>query len=129
MNNKSQLVNDLLARLNHPMILEIDKLRQFILETDFDIIENIKWNGPNYSFNNIDRITIKIHPPTKIQLILHCGVKAREQNNKRFISHESSFLKWITNDRCLITFKNLIEIENSKNELNLIINNWLRTEI
>jgi hypothetical protein len=72
MNNLNIEVITFLDKLNHPFRSEIEVLRQIILNSNSDIIENIKWNGPNYIFNNEDRITIKINPPKLIQIIFHC---------------------------------------------------------
>ncbi|HEX8277932.1 MAG TPA: DUF1801 domain-containing protein, partial [Segetibacter sp.] len=68
-------VTEFLDDLHHPLRAEIEQLRLTILNADGRITENIKWNGPNYCFENEDRITMRIHPPKQIQLIFHRGVR------------------------------------------------------
>jgi len=72
-------VTDFLNELNHPFRDEIEQLRICVLSADKNLTENIKWNGPNYCFDNEDRITMRIQPPTKqVQLIFHRGAKKQE---------------------------------------------------
>lgn len=113
--------------LNHPFRAEIELLRKLILESNPSLTENIKWNGPNYSVNLEDRITMRIQPPAKqVQLILHRGAKKQEQPLKRLIECDSKILVWKENDRAIITFKSIQEIETAKLSLNDIINAWLK---
>lgn len=43
-------VSKMLDALDHPLRTEIEFLRSILLETGEEIQENIKWNGPNYTF-------------------------------------------------------------------------------
>ncbi|GAB0156075.1 hypothetical protein CHRYSEOSP005_13390 [Chryseobacterium sp. Alg-005] len=122
---KNQEVTQFLDGLGHPLRSEIELLRSAILESLEDLEENIKWNGPNYSFHNEDRITMKIQPPKQIQLILHRGVQKLEQPENRLIDDNSGLLTWKENDRAIISFKNIAEIENSKPDLHMIIQSWI----
>ena len=119
-------VTEFLNELNHPFRNEIEELRDVILASDKNLVENIKWNAPNYSFENEDRITMRIQPmTTKVQLIFHRGAKKQEQPKDRLIANKSKMLLWKENDRAIITFKSKQEIENGKSELEKIINEWL----
>lgn len=64
--------------MNHPLRDLIENLRRVILTAGLDLVEGIKWNGPNYSLNGEDRITMRIHPPKQVQLVLHRGAKVKE---------------------------------------------------
>ena len=88
--------------------------------------ENIKWNGPNYFFDNEDRITMRIQPPTKqVQLIFHRGAKKLEQPKNKLIANKSNMLVWKENDRAIATFKKMEDIEIGKTELTAIISEWI----
>jgi hypothetical protein len=124
--NLNTEVTVLLDELNHPFRDEIELLRICILKANNSLEENIKWNGPNYCFNNEDRITMRVQPPTKkVQLIFHRGAKKQTQPQEKLISNKSKLLVWKENDRAIITFKSLDEIESGKTDLTLIINEWL----
>ena len=112
---------------SHPFRKEIEQLRIFILSSNQNLTENIKWNGPNYCIENQDRITMRIQPPTKqVQLIFHRGAKKKEQPKDKLIANKSKMLLWKENDRAIVTFKNLQDIENGKAELTTIVNEWIK---
>ena len=123
----NQLVTDFLARLNHPFAAEIDTLRQIILNSQAGIEENIKWNGPNYVFQGDDRVTMRIHPPKKqVQLIFHLGAKKQDAKSGRIIEDQSGLLDWKGNDRAVVTYKSLEEIESTRIEFQNIVKAWLQ---
>jgi hypothetical protein len=126
-NNLSKEVNDFLDELNHPFRKEIEFLRNVVLSADNNLTENIKWNGPNYCFNNDDRITMRIQPTTskQIQLIFHRGAKKQEQPTDKMITSKSKILVWKENDRAIASFKNMQDIDNAKTELTEIIKQWI----
>lgn len=124
--NRNETVIDFLTNLDHPLKPEIEMLRDFILASNPEMTENIKWNGPNFCHKGNDRITMRIHPPKQIQLIFHRGAKVLEQPPMRLIVDESGLLKWKANDRAVITFKNRAEILNGQPDLLRIIDQWLK---
>jgi hypothetical protein len=125
--NINKEVTDFLNELNHPFRNEIEQLRICVLSADKNLTENIKWNGPNYCFDNEDRITMRIQPPTKqVQLIFHRGAKKQEQPKNPLIEDKFKLLIWKENDRAIATFKNRIDIENSKAYLTEIVKDWIK---
>ncbi|WP_431110962.1 DUF1801 domain-containing protein [Winogradskyella poriferorum] len=125
MNKLNKEVSEFLDGLNHPLRDEIENLRHIITNATNGLTENIKWNGPNYCYNDNDRITMKIQPPKQIQLIFHRGAKKQEQPEDRIIQSKSKLLLWKENDRAIITFKNRFEIEKAKADLSSIVNEWI----
>lgn len=124
--NKSTKVTEFLNEINHPFRNEIEELREYILASNKDLTENIKWNAPNYCYENEDRLTMRIHPiTTKVQLIFHRGAKKQEQPKDKLIENKSKMLVWKENDRGIITFKSIQEIKNGKEQLQIIINEWI----
>ena len=122
-------VTKFLDNLNHPLREEIEYLRKLILSTDIGLTEGIKWNGPSYSINNEDRITIKINPPKLIQVIFHRGAKVKEQLRERLLGDEYSLLSWRENDRAIATFKNIEEIRQNQEILKEIVVKWIEATI
>ena len=119
-------VTDFLNQLNHPLRIEIEHLRNYIVSADRNLTENIKWNGPNYAYNGEDRITMKINPPKTIQLIFHRGAKKQEQPNNKLIEDNSKLLVWKENDRAVATFKNLSEVEVAKDDIIQLVKKWIK---
>ncbi|MBK7245354.1 MAG: DUF1801 domain-containing protein [Saprospiraceae bacterium] len=126
MKYKSTEVSTFLDELKHPFRIEIENLREFILNSDVRITENIKWNGPNYCINNEDRITMRVQPPKQIQLIFHRGAKVQEIPKNRIIEDDSGLLIWKTSDRAVATFRNAGEIEQGKVNLTDIVKKWIQ---
>ncbi|WP_407425540.1 DUF1801 domain-containing protein [Arcticibacter sp.] len=122
LNNK---VTEFLDTLDHPLRNEIEELRKCILTANAGLTENIKWNGPNFCFNDEDRITMRIQPPKQIQLIFHRGAKKLEQPPNRLIDTKSKLLTWKENDRAIATFKNIREIEDAQLDLAKIVDEWI----
>lgn len=126
--NINQVVSDFLEQQNHPFRDEIELLRNIILSVDNKLTENIKWNGPNYSYENEDRITMRVQPPVaQVQLIFHRGAKKQEPSKDKLIANISKLLNWKENDRAIITYKSMKDIEDSKSELSYIIKDWINS--
>lgn len=128
MANQSEEVTLFLDKQDHPLRAEIEHLRNCILNTQDDLMENIKWNSPNYSFKNEDRITMRIQPPKQIQLIFHCGAKVREQPKNKLIENDLGLLVWKENNRAIASFKNMEDIKTHEDNLAKIITNWLHAD-
>jgi hypothetical protein len=125
MKNMNDEVTKFLDELNHPLRAEIEELRRIILNSIKGLTENIKWNGPNYCFDNQDRVTMRIQPPKQIQLIFHRGAKKIIQPKDKLIDDKSGLLIWKENDRAIASFKNLDEIKKSESILEKIVNSWI----
>ncbi|MHB8129935.1 MAG: DUF1801 domain-containing protein [Mobilitalea sp.] len=116
-----------LDSLKHPLRNEIEYLRRIILNTGIGLIENIKWNGPNYSLNDEDRITIKIQPPKNIQIIFHLGAKVKAQPNEKLINDEYNLLVWKENNRAIATYNSVAEIEMDEQKIAETVRCWVQS--
>lgn len=118
-------VSNFLDALKHPFRAEIEALRICILKANSNLTEDIKWNGPNYSLNAQDRLTMRIQPPKQVQLIFHRGAKKLAQPKNKLIASASKLLEWKENDRAVISFKTLKDIETAEKELSTLVKEWL----
>lgn len=118
-------VTQFLDELQHPLRPEIELLRAIILAACPTLTENIKWNGPNYSLNNQDLLTMRIQPPKQIQLVLHRGAHKQTQPQERLIQDQSGLLVWKENDRAVISLKKQADIHKSKTDLTRIVKDWI----
>lgn len=119
-------VTAFLDGLDHPLRKEIEQLRHCILSAHPALAENIKWNGPNYSLDGKDRITMKIHPPRQLQLIFHRGAKVLAQPEKRLVDNDEGLLDWKSNDRAVASFKSGAEIAAKEKLLSRIVREWIK---
>lgn len=122
---KNTEVTKMLDELNHPLREEIEFLRELILSSHNELKENIKWNAPNYYHNDNDRITMKLMPPKQVQIIFHRGAKKQEQPINKLINDDIKLLKWKENDRAIVSFKSLKDINDNNDKLVKIIQRWI----
>lgn len=118
-------VTTLLDSLNHPFRDEIEQLRRLILNVREDVVENIKWSGPNYTIEGQDRVSIKVQPKNDFLLILHRGNQVLPEPEEKILDGHYSYLIWKSKDRAVASFKNISTFHNAKTELSKIINEWL----
>ncbi len=126
MNKLNPEVTKLIDSQKHPMVNAITELRKLILSAEEALTENIKWNGPNYSVGEADRITIRTQPPTKLQLIFHRGAKVQQQPPEHLIEDEAGLLVWKENDRAVLTIKDLNFIQTYKAEITQYVKEWVK---
>ncbi|MEZ4920599.1 MAG: DUF1801 domain-containing protein [Saprospiraceae bacterium] len=125
MSKLSSEVSNFLDKKNHPLRTEIDLLRYLILIASPDLVETVKWNGPNYSVQGLDRITMKIFPPKKIQLVFHTGAAKTAQPEHRILSTKSNLLVWKENNRAIASFSNQNEIKSLHTDILQIVADWV----
>ena len=80
----------------------IDTLRAAILAADPGISENVKWNSPNFVFNNEDRVTLRTNPKGGVQVILHRGAKVRPDAAGFSFDDPTGLLTWPGPDRAIL---------------------------
>lgn len=124
--NFSIAVTEFLDQSNLQRRPEIELLREVILETCPNLFESIKWNGPNYSDDGKDRISMRIFPNNQLQLILHLGAKSTKSVEPSRIPDSLGLLIWKSADRALMDFPNSDRILSTKTSLAEIIQNWIQ---
>lgn len=117
-------VSDFLNQLNHPLREQIEKLRELILNAQPGLEENVKWNGPNYTYNTEDRITLRINPLGSLNMILHLGAK-KIALDRPLIKDESNLLMWKSNDRATIELKKPEQFQAALPHLDDLIKRWI----
>ena len=107
-------VEQYMAVLEHPMKAEINTLRGIIRGSNPKISERIKWNAPSYFYRE-DILTFA--PPARkvdeVMLVFHHPAVA---------NIPSRILEGNFKDRRLSIFKNMAEVEASREELARILN-------
>src|SRR3712207_5407309 len=77
MPNRSQEVDRFMESLNHPLKEGVEQLRAAILESNDQITEHIKWNAPSFCYAGEDRVTFRLYPEDRVQLVFHRGAKVK----------------------------------------------------
>jgi hypothetical protein len=82
MPNESPEVIEFLRELSHPLKHGIVDLRAAVLASDEQITEHIKWNAPSFCHHGDDRVTFRLQPGDRLQLVFHRGAKARADSDE-----------------------------------------------
>jgi hypothetical protein len=126
MTNQTEEVDQFIQTLDHPLKAEIEKVRAIVLGSNKQITEHIKWNAPSFCYKGEDRVTLKLHPQDRIQLIFHRGAKVKE--SKDFVFEDSTgLLKWITNDRAIVTLYAMKDLEANEAALTKVVDEWMKS--
>lgn len=100
-------------------------LRQSILAADPAIIENEKWNSPNFTFEGEDRVTLRIHPKGYVQVIFHRGAKKRVDAASFHFDDPTGLLEWPAPDRAVLTVADIDAATAVSAELTQLVRRWI----
>lgn len=124
---KYKTVQEFLTDLPSDKKKTVELLRHYILQANPGLTENIKWNAANYVFEGVDRITFNLlNKDQVVQIIVHKGAIEKEDKKAKPIMNDSSgLIKWNSNIRGTLSFRNIQDVENHSKELMNVIKNWL----
>jgi uncharacterized protein YdhG (YjbR/CyaY superfamily) len=69
--NRTEQVNEFMARLDHPFKAEVELVREIIKNVDPEITEQIKWNAPSFSYKGESLVTFNLWEKKHIHLVFH----------------------------------------------------------
>src|SRR5215217_1316520 len=113
--------------LVHPLKDGIDQLRLAILASNEQITEHVKWNAPSFCSAGEDRVTFRLGPQDRFQLIFHRGAKVRGDSETFVFEDHTGLLTWVTNDRAVITLQDMADVEAKQAALVELIGRWITT--
>lgn len=110
-----------------------DKLKQIMLVRDllFDAVptlqETLKWNAPNYRYDNEDRITFNIiNRQRLVKIVIHMGASKKEdKSDDPILDDASGLVVWNSNIRGTISFESFDDIHNKSDKFKKIITDWI----
>ena len=117
-------VDAYLDDLQHARKTEVAALRLVILSAVPDLVERIKWNAPSCGLGEDDRITMRLHPGDRLQLILHRGAKAGADDFFRF-EDPDRLIAWAAPDRGVVTFKDADDLAGKSAALSEVLRRWV----
>lgn len=119
-------VDRFMAELQHPLKPAVEALRAIIRRVDKRGGEGIKWNAPSFF---IDRhfATFKLYPPDKVQVVLHTDAKKTDEAKKLkgIIADPDGLLKWAADDRCVVTFSDMEDVQKREDSFSAILKEWI----
>jgi hypothetical protein len=94
---KKPTVDEFLTDLDHPRIDEIRRIRTGLLAGDAELGERIKWNAPSFGHDGDDRVTFRLQPGDRFELVFHRGVHKRD--DPFTFDDPDHLITWATSDR------------------------------
>jgi hypothetical protein len=124
MPNRSPEVDRFMKGLNHPLKEVIERLRLAILGSNDGITEHIKWKAPSFCYAGEDRVTFRLYPAERAQLIFHRGAKVKGDAADFAFEDDTGLLRWVADDRGVVALR---EAEARQRELVEVVNQWVLT--
>ena len=116
-------VTAFLGNLAHRRKDEIERLRAIILAAVPALGEQVKWNAPSFGLAGEDRITFRLQPGDRVELIFHRG--ARAKTDAFAFTDPSGLVEWLAPDRGRIGFADMAEIEARAPALTQLVVDWI----
>jgi hypothetical protein len=88
------------------------------------VVPILEWNAPSFSFAGEDRVTCRLYPEERAQLILHRGTRAKDDANTFAFGDDSGLLTWVANDRAVVALR---DAEARQRDLVRVVNRWVAT--
>lgn len=111
--------------LRHPLKAGVVQLRAAILASNADITEHVKWNAPSFCYGGTDRVTFRLHPGDRLQLIFHRGATTRDDTCSFAFDDPSGLMKWLAPDRAVVDLPSLDAVADHEQEVVLLVNRWV----
>jgi Domain of unknown function (DU1801) len=118
-------VQAFLERLEHRRKDEVEAVRETILAAWPGVTERIKWNAPSFAVDGDDRITFRLQPGDRVQLVFHRGTRKRSDVGGFFFENDTGLLEWATPDRGLVTFRDLEDVAAKQTVLADLVRRWM----
>jgi hypothetical protein len=97
MSAKKPTVDEFLTDLDHGRIDDIRRIRTGLLAGDAELAERIKWNAPSFGHDGDDRVTFRLQPGDRFELVFHRGVHTRD--DPFTFDDPDHLITWATSDR------------------------------
>jgi hypothetical protein len=118
-------VGTFMSGLRHPRKNEIEAVRSSILASAPGITERLKWNAPSFGSGGDDRVTFRLQPGNRVQLIFHRGAKVRADADRFTFKDPTGLLEWVTADRGVVTFDDDRDVKAKTAALKKLVKAWM----
>jgi hypothetical protein len=110
-------VDELLAKIDHPLADEIQAIRDIIKGVDSGIEEEWKWKAPSFSCGGNYLVTFNLWEKERVHLVFH---------NPEIVSIKSPLLEGDYPTRRMAYFADMADIEAKRPELERVIRELVR---
>lgn len=122
---KVQDVQTFMEELVHARKSDIETSRTLISKADKTLTERVKWNAPSFCSGGDDRITFRLQPGDRVELVFHRGAKPRKDASSFAFDDPSGLLEWPANDRGVVVFSSSKDISRNASGLRKLVRAWI----
>jgi hypothetical protein len=122
----TQTLDEFMAGLDHPLAEGVALLRAAILASDKQITEQVKWKAPSFCWDGVDRVTFRLQPHDRLELIFHRGVAVRDDVDSFRFADPTGLLTWITPDRAVLALADVADARAKCDQIVVLAGRWMR---
>lgn len=108
MAKKTPDVDTFLSTLTHARKAEVIALRAALRAAVPALTEQVKWNAPSFCIGGDDRITFRLQPGDRVELIFHRGAKKR--TDTFHFDDPTGLVTWAAPDRGQVVFTDAADV-------------------
>lgn len=124
MTTGTEAVDRHLAALDHPRKPEIETLRALVLRAHPALTERVKWNAPSFCAGGDDRVTMRLHPGPRVQLVFHRGARAKASDGFHF-DDPTGLLEWAAPDRAILSVADAAALARHADAITALVHAWI----
>jgi Domain of unknown function (DU1801) len=122
---ESDRVATFMMDLAHERKAEVEQLRTAILALPLGLTEHIKWNAPSFCIDGDDRITFRLQPQDRVELIFHRGAKKRSDTATFTFTDPSGLMKLLAPDRGVVVLADAAATARHLPDILRLVDAWI----
>lgn len=122
--DSSDKVTTFMAAMTHARKAEVEHLRTAILGLDVGLTEHVKWNAPSFCVDGDDRVTFRLQPGDRVELIFHRGAKKRSDTATFTFIDPTGLMNWLATDRGVVKLANAAETNQHTPDILRLVEAW-----
>ena len=122
---KGQDVASFMRALKHSRKSEVELVRKVVLGAAAGITEHVKWNAPSFCYRGDDRVTLRLQPGDRVEIVFHCGAKKRVGGTRPNVSDVDGLLKWLAVDRAIVTLSDADDVRAKSGAVEALVREWM----
>lgn len=118
-------VEAFMGKLAHERKAEIEELRRAILASTPALSERVKWNAPSFGVDGEDRVTFRLQPGDRVELIFHRGAKKRPDPDSFAFEDPTGLLRWLSSDRGVVVLADAAATRADAAKIQNLVRAWI----
>lgn len=114
---------DYMESLSHARADEVRLLVDAIAASDPGLVGSVKWNAPSFGYEGTDRVTLRLQPGDRVDIVLHRG--AAKRSDAFHFADDWDLVSWAAPDRGVVTIADRAMLESRLSDVLALVAAWL----